>query len=342
MSQLGLSMVLLLTLGVVATLLIHTLSTRPRRQLLVATLKPFAVPAKRRLLPVRLTQHALLASRIALFIVLAMMLVPQQTPPRVIADAERIVALLPGVDQTAIDPQVAADASVIQLAPAPTGQGSLTPELQLGAFANLLRLDQTTPEDTSITVIGDWQARELPKTLSLWSHDIRFETHTRLLNSAEGEASTPAHIVVALRDDSRAQRVIEAIQLWFEVGVLDRATTLVSRDLTEGTLADAWLITDGDLTLNTTGVNAFFDLRTIEDEASVTRSELASVLWLQLTQALLEPPPETRALPPLAARASAVSRLDVDAPQPVSEWWLVLLMCIFAVERFLAIPRGAA
>ncbi|MEN7342051.1 MAG: hypothetical protein AAAFM81_03880, partial [Pseudomonadota bacterium] len=128
MSQLGLSMVLLLTLGVVATLLIHTLSTRPRRQLLVATLKPFAVPAKRRLLPVRLTQHALLASRIALFIVLAMMLVPQQTPPRVIADAERIVALLPGVDQTAIDPQVAADASVIQLAPAPTGQGSLTPE----------------------------------------------------------------------------------------------------------------------------------------------------------------------------------------------------------------------
>ncbi|MEN7342052.1 MAG: hypothetical protein AAAFM81_03885, partial [Pseudomonadota bacterium] len=108
------------------------------------------------------------------------------------------------------------------------------------------------------------------------------------------------------------------------------------------TLADAWLITDGDLTLNTTGVNAFFDLRTIEDEASVTRSELASVLWLQLTQALLEPPPETRALPPLAARASAVSRLDVDAPQPVSEWWLVLLMCIFAVERFLAIPRGAA
>lgn len=327
-----------------ATLIVHALYRGARREVTVATLKPFESESRPRLTLSSLTQRALLASRLALIALVAAMAVYERPAADAAAAGRDVVAVVPGTTP----PSRTGDARVVWL------DGSQTPvaasprrdDVTAGA---LLALAQTLDGETALSVSGALPARDWPAETPRFGRPIDWLGGARRPAADAGwvAAGAPPRLVVTGDDAALADAVRAALSLWRGAGLLPGDLRVEFDGSTDGAAVIALDASPGDARdwyANVVHARQARGSDVVYDPAS-TPGAFATALWHALTARAGERPASGTVVAPAPmpespeslVRGSVVRR----AGTPLAPAWLLLVVAVFAAERGLA-ARGAA
>ena len=332
----------ILGLGLAGGLLafaVHVLERGARRELEVATLRPFADQSRPRLQLARLRQPLLLLVRLLLLLALASGLANLYAHNEAQPFGRNVTLVVPGTPDASWAPLVAT-ADVRWL------DGRLTPVTRRPADNRpalaeaLLDADRQIPPDRSLAVVGAWPAREWPA--------VRLPLRRALdYRPAPGPdrgpaARWPSRLVVVTDQPAARAWVDSAVAVWRRFGLAEN--TEIDWQGPESTLRAG---VDGVIWWTESPVPAGIPFATVvaasDDGAGRLEAprdgedpaQFAERLWRALSRFEVERPPAGVTLATLP-----VSRSDWSAratPEtPAAPLWLTLCAGLFALERVLA------
>ena len=336
----------LLGLGAaLAVVLVHALYLGARRQVTVATMKPFETESRPRLTTAPLTQRALLLSRLLLFATLVVIVVSERPEVSETAGETRVVAVVPGASPPEVEPGV----RYLWLDGAQTTL-SRAPQRNDVTAAALLALAQTLPEETELSVVGIPSATDWPSVMPELGRPVRWlpgETATRE-PAGWANADAPATLHIVGDDDGLRAAVRDAIGLWRDAGFLPDTVRVVD-DPADGDTAARVLLGPGPRdhsawTARVVWFGVMAPEHSVAYDPAVAPGVFATALWHELTATAGRRPVAGVAVAPLPTTGRALSPGNVQRrlTAPVSMAWLLLAVGLFAAERTLALRRTQA
>lgn len=337
--------ILAAALGVAAAMLVvHALYRGARRQIVVASLKPFEPESRPRLTLASLTERALLAARLALIAVLAAIAIHERPDPAPAAAGGDVVAVVPG---TAPPPNAAGERVVwLDGRQTPVDAAPQRGDVTAGA---LLALAQALDDDARLVVAGALPATDWPAASPRFGRDIEWRGDSRRPSMADDwvVAGAPARIVVTGDDAVLSAAVTSALSLWRDAGLLPEDLPVEVGGSTAGAAVIA--LGGGAESASDWYASVVHVQRPhgagVVYEPTATRGAFATALWHALTaRAGRQPAPGTVVAPepvPEAREALVRGNARRRVGTPVAPAWLLLGVALFAIERWLA-ARGAA
>lgn len=330
--------------AVAAMFVVHALFRGARREVTVASLKPFEPESRPRLTLAALTERALLACRIALLALAAAIAIHERPGPGVAAPGGDVVAVVPGTTPPARSDTV----RTVWLDGSETPVDA-PPKRDDAAAGALLALAQSLDAGAGLSVSGALPARDWPIEMPQFGREIDWRGGNRRSAVAGGWSAVgaPTAIVVEGDDPALATAVDEALSLWRRVGLLPETVRVEAGEAT----GDAAVITldapaaaerawRANVVHAASGEAAGVVLDPIESPGA-----FATALWHALTaREGARPAPGTVVAPgPAGVGAAAVARgvAKRRVTTPVAPAWLLLAVALFVTERWLAL-RGAS
>ncbi len=347
------------TLLIVATagailfaVLIHHLYPGARKQLVVASMKPFGEVTRPRLTFANITEKLLLACRLTLLGALPALLLLQAPSPSSREFDGDVVAIVPGTTDSAWQAMLADGQQGVWLDALLTAVDSDDQPAGGDVVNALLRLDQSLPPAASLTVIGAPSAAEWPNRMPGFSRDIRWLSAPR-----EDVADTSRGLSTALwivgGEEQLASVVARSTDLWRQAGLLDAAVEVERVPVKGFAWPDAaativWLedepppvqrIDHTLITIVQPEHAAVGDVTVVYDPRLAV-GVFATRLWQAVGQSLSQPATGADVMPlPSAAVLSSTSGLRIAprAASTLSPFWLSLIVGLFVLERCLSL-----
>lgn len=322
-----------------AAVLIHCLSKRVRKRIVVATLRPFDGAARPRWQWLAPEQRWLLLARL-IVLALALWLLVR---PAIVQAPQTLngatLAVTPGAAPDSMDRENFANALWLDALLSPL---AATPRESAAAAGALLRLDQLLRDDAALTLAGPLPAAHWPQRMPLWRRD--FDRRVSDPSAASSETITPpAAIVIDVTDAGDAALWRDAVALWRRAGLLPASTPI--REDVPATAGD-WLISDdakrrAAARENGTVVVDVDDV--LHPSESLEAGVIATRAWQAVGLAMAAPLPAAArvpSLPPAAAEAPPLRLPDQAGEARLPPAWLALMLLALLAERLLSLRRG--